>query len=65
MGKLYKVKCLKAVFLDRDGVLNEPTIIDGRPFPPKDLSDLVIYNGAAEYLTRLKKLGFLLVVATN
>ena len=65
MGKLNNVKLLKAVFLDRDGVLNEPIVIDGKPYPPNNLSELIIYPGASNNLKRLRALGYLLVVVTN
>src|SRR6185437_5655029 len=36
----------RAVFLDRDGVLNEPILRDGRPFPPSGLHELTIVPDA-------------------
>jgi D-glycero-D-manno-heptose 1,7-bisphosphate phosphatase len=54
-----------AVFLDRDGVLNEAIVRDGRPYPPLDLSELLITVGASAALEELKREGFLLVVVTN
>jgi D-glycero-D-manno-heptose 1,7-bisphosphate phosphatase len=56
---------LRAVFLDRDGVLNEPILRDGRPYPPSGLNELVIVPDAKASLERLKRRGFLLVVVTN
>src|SRR5690349_9047741 len=38
----------RAVFLDRDGVLNEAVIRDGKPYPPADLADLRVLPGTAE-----------------
>jgi len=29
----------RAVFLDRDGVINRPIIRDGKPYPPADLTE--------------------------
>ncbi len=55
----------RAVFLDRDGVLNEVTIRDGRPHPPQSLTDLTIYPDVPGSLTRLKQAGFALVMVTN
>lgn len=55
----------RAVFLDRDGVLNQAIVRDGKPYPPASLAELKIVDGAAEGLRRLKELGFLLVVVTN
>lgn len=55
----------RAVFLDRDGVLNEPVLENGRPHPPSGLAELRITPGAAPALQQLREAGFLLVVVTN
>jgi D-glycero-D-manno-heptose 1,7-bisphosphate phosphatase len=55
----------RAVFLDRDGVLNRFTMRDGTPRPPAGLDELEIYPDAAEALRRFKQAGYLLVVVTN
>lgn len=55
----------RAVFLDRDGVLNRAVVRDGKPYPPPSLAELEIVEGAAACLERLKNLGFLLLVVTN
>jgi D-glycero-D-manno-heptose 1,7-bisphosphate phosphatase len=57
-------RAMRAVFLDRDGVLVEPVVRDGRPYPP-ERGNLKIFADAAEALARLKGAGFLLVVVTN
>lgn len=54
----------RAVFLDRDGVLNRAVIRGGKPFPPASPAELEIVPDAA-VLGELKALGFLLVVVTN
>jgi len=54
-----------AVFLDRDGVLNEAIVRNAKPYPPRDLSELVIASGAGAALEELKREGFLLIVVTN
>jgi len=54
-----------AVFLDRDGVLNASVIREGKPYPPKDLAELRITPEAPECLLRLRRAGFLLIVASN
>jgi D-glycero-D-manno-heptose 1,7-bisphosphate phosphatase len=56
---------VKAVFLDRDGVLNEFFLRDGTPHPPAGLDELAIYPDAAEALRLLKRAGYLLIVVTN
>ncbi len=55
----------KAVFLDRDGVLNYSIIRANKPFPPQTLEEFKIYEDAFEALKKLKKWGFNLIVATN
>ena len=53
------------MFLDRDGVLNESIVRDGKPYPPEKPADLRIIPGTQEALDRLKERGFLLIVVTN
>ena len=59
------VELRRAVFLDRDGVLNRAIVRDGRPFPPESPEAFEILPGAAEAVRRLHDAGFLLIVATN
>jgi D-glycero-D-manno-heptose 1,7-bisphosphate phosphatase len=55
----------RAVFLDRDGVLNRAIVHDGKPYPPSNVSELEILPGVEEALAALRKAGFLLIVVTN
>jgi len=55
----------RAVFLDRDGVLNRPVVRNGRPHPPATLGELEILGDAANALRALKEAGFLLLGVTN
>jgi D-glycero-D-manno-heptose 1,7-bisphosphate phosphatase len=55
----------RAVFLDRDGVLNRAVVRDGKPYPPSAPDDLEILPGVRECLDRLHEAGFLLLVVTN
>ena len=55
----------RAVFLDRDGVINKPLVRDGRPFPPARMSEFEFFPGVEGALDRLKAAGFLIIVATN
>jgi D-glycero-D-manno-heptose 1,7-bisphosphate phosphatase len=55
----------RAIFLDRDGVLNRPVILEGKPYPPARPEDVEIYPGLREQLQRLKDCGFVLIVVTN
>ena len=56
---------VKAVFLDRDGVLNQSIVRDGVPHPPDGLDQLAVYPDAPAALRRLKQAGYLLIVITN
>lgn len=55
----------KAVFLDRDGVINRALVREGKPYPPSTIHELEILPGVDEALSSLKKEGFLLIVVTN
>ena len=55
----------RAVFLDRDGVLNPPVVRNGLPFPPARAEDFELYPDVAEACEKLKEAGFLLIVVTN
>ena len=55
----------RAVFLDRDGVLNRAIIRHGKPYPPADLTELEVLPGVSESLALLKAAGYMLIVVTN
>lgn len=55
----------RAVFLDRDGVVNRAQTINGLPQSPKELKDLKIIAGARTGVRLLAELGFEIVVVTN
>jgi D-glycero-D-manno-heptose 1,7-bisphosphate phosphatase len=38
----------RAVFLDRDGVINRAIVFDGKPYPPANLDQLEILPGVPE-----------------
>ena len=52
----------KAVFFDRDGVLNK-LINNARP--PWDLSEIELFNESKKIVNLVKKLNFLVVIVTN
>ena len=55
----------RAIFLDRDGVINRPLIRAGKPYPPSSLVEFEILPRVAQACQALKDLEFLLVVVTN
>ena len=55
----------RAVFLDRDGVLNKAYVQNGKPLSPDTIEEMVVVPDAAESLARLREHGFRLIVATN
>jgi len=48
----------KAVFLDRDGVLNIPKIKNGKSYAPRKLSDFKLYPNVLDCCKKLKKRNF-------
>ena len=55
----------RAVFLDRDGVINRAVLRDGKPYPPNGLPDLRLLPGVREACQSLREMGFLLILVTN
>ena len=58
-------KLKRAVFLDRDGVVNDAVVKDGKPYSPANAASLQIAAGTADALARLKERGYLVLVVTN
>ena len=54
-----------AVFLDRDGVLNEVVGDGARAVSPREAGDLTLIDGAKVATRRLAARGYLLIVVTN
>lgn len=55
----------RAVFLDRDGVINRAVVRDGRPHPPANLAAMEMLPGVSDALAALHEAGFTLIVVTN
>ena len=55
----------RAVFLDRDGVLNRAIMRGGRPFPPAGIAELELVPNALQALELLRERDFLTIVVTN
>ena len=55
----------RAVFLDRDGVINEVVVRDGVPSSPRTLDEFILCESLDESLRRLSDGGFRLFVVSN
>tara|TARA_B100001123_G_C15248203_1_gene1001776 strand:- start:1003 stop:1524 length:522 start_codon:yes stop_codon:yes gene_type:complete len=55
----------KAIFLDRDGVINEAIVKNGKPYSPNNISELKINPNAKELIKYLKFKDYLTLVVTN
>jgi D-glycero-D-manno-heptose 1,7-bisphosphate phosphatase len=55
----------RAVFLDRDGVLNQTTVRDGVSYPPASAGQVELLDGVPEALALLEQHGWLLIAVTN
>jgi D-glycero-D-manno-heptose 1,7-bisphosphate phosphatase len=55
----------RAVFLDRDGVLNRATVCEGKPYAPRCLQEFELLADALPATMALRKAGLIIVVVTN
>ena len=55
----------RAVFLDRDGVINRAEVRDGKPYAPRKIEDFIILPGVDDAIVNINALGYLVVVVTN
>lgn len=55
----------RAVFLDRDGVINRALVRGGRPYAPTSVREVEFLSGAAEAIEALHRAGFRIIVVTN
>ena len=56
---------MKAIYLDRDGVLIQTNVINGKPCAIGQISDLVFTSDVKEACCKLRTAGFLLIMVTN
>ncbi|MEX2615893.1 MAG: HAD family hydrolase [Alphaproteobacteria bacterium] len=64
-GRLPSSGKVRAVFLDRDGVINRSEVVDGKPYAPRELSRFRLLPGVRSAVARLKEAGFRVIVVTN
>lgn len=55
----------RALFLDRDGVLNKNFVRDGKAYAPRTLPEFQLLPGVEDAVRRAKGAGFLTIVVTN
>ena len=55
----------KAIFFDRDGVINKVVVDNGKPYSPRKIDDFAIFLEAKECLSSSRDLGFLNIIITN
>jgi D-glycero-D-manno-heptose 1,7-bisphosphate phosphatase len=55
----------KAVFLDRDGVLNKCIVNNKKCFAPKKLKDFKLYPNTENNIKKIKDMNFMIFVVTN
>jgi D-glycero-D-manno-heptose 1,7-bisphosphate phosphatase len=55
----------KAVFLDRDGVINRALVSGGKPHPPAGIKEIELLPDVESALHQLKEAGYMLIVITN
>jgi len=55
----------KAIFLDRDGVINKAHIREGKSYPPSTIDEFMVLEGVKEALLFSKEMGFLNIIVTN
>lgn len=55
----------RAIFLDRDGVIIEAVIHNGKPYPPLSLLEVKITEGFETVLQKIATAGFVIIGVTN
>lgn len=66
IGRQIELQTVKrAVFLDRDGVINRVVLRGGKPYPPANLAEMEVLPGVYDALVALRKANFMLIVVTN
>jgi len=55
----------RAIFLDRDGVINKVILRDGKPNSPRTLEEFVFNDGIKEVVYIMKELGYKVFIVSN
>jgi D-glycero-D-manno-heptose 1,7-bisphosphate phosphatase len=59
------MKNIRAIFLDRDGIVNDLVFRDNNYFSPRVFNDFKLKRGIKKFLQKAKSLGFLTIIVTN
>lgn len=51
--------------MDRDGVINQAAVREGRPYPPATLEQFELLAGVPEAIESLRRAGFKVIIVTN
>jgi D-glycero-D-manno-heptose 1,7-bisphosphate phosphatase len=68
MGKLglqLRRQMNRAIFLDRDGVINRVVVTNGLPHAPLSMSEFELHQGVGEAISAMSNAGFKIIVTTN
>ncbi len=65
ISRTERLKLKKAIFLDRDGVINKVILSDGKPFSPRKFNEFEFLPQVEKALSYLRKLGFINIIVTN
>ena len=63
--KIERFGLRKAIFLDRDGIINHSLIENGKPIAPHSMSDFSLMDGVEHLIEKLSGLGYLIFIVTN
>ena len=55
----------RAVFVDRDGVINRAVVRNGKPYPPATVEEFELLPGVESTMRKLRSAGFIVIVVTN
>jgi D-glycero-D-manno-heptose 1,7-bisphosphate phosphatase len=55
----------RAVFVDRDGVINRSVVRNGKPYPPNCLAEFEMLPGVPDAVRALREAGYRVIVTTN
>jgi D-glycero-D-manno-heptose 1,7-bisphosphate phosphatase len=55
----------RAVFIDRDGVINKAIIKDGQAYSPRHFGEFEFMQSVADQIRKIKEAGYYVIVVTN